>query len=265
MRARGARLVLPPLLGLAAAFLGPRLTLPRDRLAGQPFAYEAPDGFVELKDPKLAATAEGARAWVLATADPRGFTPRVNVIHSPKRGGVEERELAALAATLPETFADDFTWKERRHETRVRPDGARVGLIEGDCTKNLSADLVGIPLEQKFRMMQIVFPDDTGTTIATATFGEQDAARFEPAFEASILRAKGVAVRVPEPAGWVYAAWGGAGVVLGWLGAALVGREGDAPKPSPSDETSKRAAPPRKEEDEEEDDEDEDDDEGDGK
>src|SRR5262245_59388154 len=135
------RLVLPPVLGLMAAFLGPRLTLPSDRAAGQPFAYEPPEGFVELKDSKLSEQAEGAKAWVFANADPRGFTPRVNIIHSPKRGGVEERELAALASTLPETFAADFTWKERRHETRLRPDGARVGLVEGDCTKTVSADL----------------------------------------------------------------------------------------------------------------------------
>ena len=61
-----------------------------------------------------------------------------------------------------------------------------------------------------------------------------DAGRtWEPIFEASIAKAKGVATRVPQPAAWIFAGWGAAGLVLGWLASALVfGRKRDEEAPS---------------------------------
>lgn len=229
------RLWLPLVLGAFAAFLGPKLTLPRDRPAGQPFVYEPPEGFIELKDPKAAEKA--ARSWVLANPSRRAFAPNVTTTHSTQRAPLEDRELKATVATMPATMAPEIQWTHRRHETRVRPDGARVGLIEGDCVRQAQDG----NSEQKFRMLQIVFPDDSGTTIATAQYAGEEATHWEPIFEATIARAKGVAVKVPDVPGWIFAAWGGGGIVLGWLGAALLNRPEEAPAKKDEPEASKKS------------------------
>lgn len=230
------RLWLPLVIGAFAAFLGPKLTLPRDRPAGQPFVYEPPEGFIELKDPKAIEKSPDAKMWVIANPSRRSFAPNVSTTHSTQRAPLEERELKATVATMPATLAPEIQWTHRRHETRVRPDGARVGLIEGDCVRSQDGNT-----EQKFRMLQIVFPDDTGTTIATAQYPGEEATHWEPIFEATIARAKGVAVKVPEVPGWIFAAWGAGGIVLGWLGASLLNRPEEAPAKKEEPEASKRS------------------------
>jgi hypothetical protein len=60
-----------------------------------------------------------------------------------------------------------------------------------------------------------MFPKNTGTAIVTALYPTDEASRWEPMFEATIARARGVATRVPPVAPWLYGAWGSAGSILG--------------------------------------------------
>jgi hypothetical protein len=79
-----------------------------------------------------------------------------------------------------------------------------------------------------------VFPDDLGTSIVTAQFAEEEAAKWEPLFEASIDTASGVATRVPAAPPWMMFAWAGAGGVLGWLVSAMLATRTAAPAPAPA-------------------------------
>jgi hypothetical protein len=223
----------PIVLGaLLFGVVGPRLTWPHGKSAGEPFAWVPPDGFVEVHEPAADGEPEG-RKWRLADPVGHAFVPRAEVTHSPSELPVDEAALAQIAAGMPSTFAPSgVTWTERRHEMRTRPDGARVGLLEGDWVKR--AD-IGMMLMAKSntvdvhaRKLQLVFPDDTGTSIVTIDYGKDEAATWEPIFEASIAKAKGVATRVPAPPMWMYTAWGSAGLVLGWLASALLGSRREA-------------------------------------
>jgi hypothetical protein len=211
------RVVVAILVGLVLAVVGPRLTSPGDRDAGAPFEYLPPEGFTEEPQEK------GARAWTYLTMAPQSFVPKVSIAHVAARSTVEPPDLAKTAAGLPDVFADSgVTWTLRRKETRVRADGARVGLIEGDCVKSLGQEVLpGVPAEQHFRTMQLLFPDDQGTSVVKAYYGKAEASKWEAAFEATIESARGVATRHPPPPAWLALAWGVGGLVLGWLGASL--------------------------------------------
>ncbi|HEY8079055.1 MAG TPA: hypothetical protein VIF62_33210 [Labilithrix sp.] len=242
-----SRVVPTAILGGLLAFVGPRLTMPHDKSAGEPFQWEPPAGFDEMKGAITIEVEPAGRKWRLSDPTGHPFVPRVILTHSPKTMAVDESELARIAAGMPEEFrTSGLTWVERRHETRVRPDGARVGLIEADCERppDTAPLLLGRPeAVVKFRKLQLVFPEDEGTSIVTADFAEEEASTWEPIFEASIAKAKGVATRVPPPPTWVFAGWGAAGLVLGWLASALViGRKKDDAPPS------SRRDPPKKDE-----------------
>ena len=151
--------------------------------------------------------------------------PSVVLTHTEKQMSVEERDLAKLAEDMPAVF-ENCSWVHRRHELRTRSDGARVGIIEGDCDHDIELSHLGLPPKTiKQRKLQLMFPDDAGTTIVTASYPTEQATRWEPLFEATIAKAKGVATRVPPPPPWMYLAWGGAGLVLGWLAGALLAKK----------------------------------------
>jgi hypothetical protein len=134
-------------------------------------------------------------------------------------GTVEPSDLAAIARGMPEVLAaSGLTWTDVRHETRVRADGARVGLIEGVCVNANGAE---------YRRLFFVFPVDGGTVITTSLYGTGEAAKWQPVLEATIARAHGVARRMPPPPNWMVLAWGGAGLVLGWLVSSLALRKRD--------------------------------------
>jgi hypothetical protein len=237
----------PIALGVALlGGLGPRITAPRDKKAGEPFAWEPPEGFVEIAEPIMLeehATEGNAKLYRLSDAAGHAFVPRAQVTHTTNPAPVEESDLADIARGMPKTFSSSgVDWVERRHETRVRPDGARVGIIEGDCTRRVGEGQLflpkGVAADVHFRKLQLVFPDDAGTSIVTIDYGSDEAARWEPIFEASIAKAKGVATRVPPPPLWMHLAWGGAGLVLGWLGASLIGSR--TPQPTPAQEAEKK-------------------------
>ncbi|MBX3226045.1 MAG: hypothetical protein KIT84_29280 [Labilithrix sp.] len=207
------------LIALAFLVFGPRLTSPQPKKAGASFVYEPPEGFTRGPDQKDA---------VVWTFDERAFgakqiqqPPTAVVTHSAKEMSIEERDLAKLAEEMPSAF-DQCRWVHRRHELRTRADGARVGLIEGDCDHDVDLAAFGLPAKTiKTRKLQLMFPDDSGTSIVTASYPTDQATRWEPLFEATIGKAKGVATRVLPPPDWMYAAWGLAGLVIGWLVSAL--------------------------------------------
>lgn len=203
-------------------------TTARPKDAGTTFAYEPPDGFkpADAHGMNLDAT---AKVWTYDDGTPalmRGAAslPSVVVTHTDKQMSVEERDLAKLVEDMPSVF-ENCTWVHRRHELRTRADGARVGIIEGDCDREIDLSHLGLPPKTvKQRKLQLMFPDDAGTSIVTASYPTEQATRWEPLFEATIARAKGVATRVPAPPPWMYVAWGAAGLVLGWLAGALLAK-----------------------------------------
>lgn len=200
---------------LLAAFLGPRISAPRDRAAGEPFSFEPPEGFVEAKGE--ARQGDEDQEWLYPTRNVLAVTPRIMLKRSKGGGTVEPTDLATIASGMPQVLEPSgVTWKDVRHETRVRPDGARVGLIEGECLNKNGA---------VYRRLFFVFPVDGGTVITTSFYGTGEVAKWQPALEATIAKAHGVALRVPPPPNWMYLAWGGAGLVIGWLVSSLVLRK----------------------------------------
>jgi hypothetical protein len=216
------------LVSLAAGGLGPRLSTPGDKPAGAPFEYVPPDGFL-LQPKGSAAAILGADAvdktWIFPTV--LGYTPNVTLTQTAKAAVSDPAELDALAQGMPSTFSSSgISWTEVRHEIRSRPDGARVAVITGDCEKG----------SLRYRTMQMVFPNDAGSAIVTASYPLDGASRWEKPFEDSISNAKGVAVRRPSPPAWLHFAWAAGAGVLAYLALALRGRspraaEGPARKP----------------------------------
>jgi hypothetical protein len=237
------RFVVSGVFALLLGLVGPLVTGPRGRGAVGPFVYHPPDGFIVQPSPDAEST-----IWIFEeTVDSRPLAPdkragaavRAVLHHSTKQMSVEETDLAKLAAEMPKAFADACTWVHRRHELRQRSDGGRVGLIEGDCNKAVDLSGLGLPEQTlRSRKLQLMFPDGAGTAIVTASYPTDQAARWEPLFEATINKAEGVAVRVASPPFWTRLAWAAAGAILGWLVSALAQGRGDKPlkpdEPSPS-------------------------------
>ena len=199
-------------------WLGPFITAPRGKKAETAFVYEPPEGFTKGPDTK------DALVWTFIDSGPGARPsqpPSAVLTHSAKNISVEERDLAKLALEMPSAF-DGCHWVHRRHEMRTRADGARVGMIEGDCDHDVDLAAIGLPPKTiKSRKLQLMFPDDEGTSFVTASYPTEQGTRWEPLFEATIAKAKGVATRVLPPPNWMYAAWAAAGLVIGWLVTAL--------------------------------------------
>lgn len=226
-------------VGVVFALVGPRLTTSRSEPAGEPFAYTPPDGFVENvgqalgpvdmtgQGTKLTRPPEGEREWIAVapSSGDRADRPkpgelslpmvRLTLAHSATMGTVEPVDLQRIAEGMPAMLAaEGVTWKLVRTETRERADGARVGLIEGECTKGAVA----------YRRLMLAFPDDTGLSVVVAVYGDDEAAQWQGPIEASIATARGVAKRRPSPPPWMRAAWGAAGVAVGAIAVAFLRR-----------------------------------------
>lgn len=244
------RAIVVLIVALLFTVIGPLVTSPRGKSAGTSFVYEPPEGF---KHPTTKIkNAENAEVWVFEEGAPSG--PFMNPVKNPnppsavvtqtaKEMSVEERDLARLVDDMPSAF-EGCTWIHRRHELRTRADGARVGMIEGDCDKEMDLTAFGLPPKTvKQRKLQLMFPNDDGTAIVTISYPTEQAARWEPLFEATIGKAKGVATRTPSPPPWTYAAWGGAGLIIAWLATALGARRQPAEKTTPKAERAPQAVP----------------------
>lgn len=219
-------LALPTLFAVALTFLGPRLVGPQNHAAGAPFAYEPPEGFLPYENAKKPVT-DGAKVWVekssmgmVESAHP----VRLVLNHSSKVMRVDEADLAQLVTEMPKAF-EGCAWSHRRHEMRTRSDGARVGLIEGECVHSVALGAIGLPDRQlREDKLQLMFPDDEGTSIVTASYPTEQGSQWKPLVESTIEKARGVATRVPSPPAWTLAAWALGGAVIGWFAAALGGK-----------------------------------------
>ncbi|MBX3192797.1 MAG: hypothetical protein KF819_37785 [Labilithrix sp.] len=209
---------------VAFAFIGPRLTTAQDRPASEPFAFEPPSGFLETKDDPGTLGPGVEKAWLHPT-EVLTFSPRIMLTRSKQGGTVEPNDLSRLAAGMPATLGESgLSWVDVRRETRVRADGAHVGLIEGDCEKKLT-----LPEGQegllKYRRLYLVFPvDGGGSVIITSLYPQEQAAKWAPILESMIGTTKGVAVRLPGPPAWMIGAWATAGAVVGWLAASMLSK-----------------------------------------
>ncbi len=206
------------------AAVGPRIGRPHDRAAGEPFVFVPPDGFtLDKGDPPASINDDSARdrEWVHAATFGHTIAPRIHLSPSNKGGTVEAADLARIADGMPGMLEPTgVTWSEVRRETRTRADGARVGLIEGECSK-MTEQLGAGAVKVKYRRLLFVFPTDEGSAVTTAVYGTDEVGTWQPAFEDTIGKARGVALRVPPAPGWMYFAWGAAGAVLAWLAASL--------------------------------------------
>jgi hypothetical protein len=197
-------------LALAAAFawVGPMLTGPRDKPAGEPFVYQPPPGFLKVGEAeKKRIAAQAIEVWAHA------MDVTVVQTHTPTKSALSGREIAGLSEGMRVVFAGTCTsWQHVGHESRPLPSGARVGIVEGDCTKP----------EQPFRTLQLAFPVDDGTAIVTALFPSKDEKRWMPLFDKSIVTAKGLAVRGTSAPGWMHVVWGAGVFFVVMIGSALV-------------------------------------------
>jgi hypothetical protein len=238
------------------ALVGPKISAPSDRAANEPFVYEPPEGFLppDAKDASIAAkdlidAKSDEREWVHALTPGHIVAPRLHLKSSNAKSTVEPADLAKIAEGMPAMLKESgVTWTDVRQETRTRPDKARVGIIEGECTK--AVENVGVgdfgpvgkstaqPVRIIYRRLLFVFPTDEGSAFTTAVYGKDEISKFQPALEATIAKARGVALRVPPPPGWMYFAWGGTGLVIGWIAGAMVEKRGKRTK----DEEAKHAS-----------------------
>jgi hypothetical protein len=213
------RLVVVVVTAVVFAAVGPRLGAPRDRAAGEPFAYEPPEGFTLDESER-----DRDREWVHAATPGHVVAPRIHLTPSNKGGTVESADLARISEGMAGMLEPTgVTWSEVRRETRTRADGARVGLIEGECTKT-TEQLGAGAVKVAYRRLLFVFPTDEGSAVTTAVYGTDEISKWQPAVEATIGKARGVALRVPDPPGWVYFAWGGAGLLVGMLASSLLAK-----------------------------------------
>jgi hypothetical protein len=200
--------------------VGPRLSAGREIPAGEPFVYTPPEGFVPAND-KVTTTLLGEPAsdnqkiWVYPSVMQK-MVPRIALTDTTSRGGVDPMSLQQLAAGMAELYAKSgITWIPIRDEVKRRADGVKVGVIEGECTK---------PDSPRFRVVQLIFPDDKGTHIAIASYALEDAPKWEAPVLATIDTARGVR-RLPDPpASWMFGAWAAAGALLGFVFATLQNR-----------------------------------------
>jgi hypothetical protein len=212
-------------VGFAAvtAFAGPQATSSHDRRANAPFVFTPPEGFEPASDAVVKAVGtptDGiAKVWIVAEVG-AATTPNITLTATDKSPRLEEEDLRALAAGMPAVFSPNAgVWSEVRHETRLRADGTRVGILDGALVRGAS----------KKRVLQIIFPTDAGAALVTMTVPEDQLAKWEPKLDASIASATGVALRAPNPPAWLYVAWAVAGGVLAYLTLALFARRKPAP------------------------------------
>lgn len=125
-------------------------------------------------------------------------------------------DLSKLASGMPDVFrASGVAWTFANVETRERPDGVRFGIIEGNATKKAGRE--GADLGVSYVVRQFVFPDDSGTSIVTASYPRDEMSKWQAVFDAAALSASGAARRAPGVPVSTTLMWGAGGTVLAIL------------------------------------------------
>ncbi len=208
-------------VSIAVAAAGPSITHPRERAANAPFAYSPPEGFVpsEQASPTPASPTPAPSVGKMWTR-PRvlGFAPRVTLTHTEKRGAIDDAQLREVARGMPGVYRESqVTWNEVRHEVHARSDNTLVGVVWGEGKRDVD--------NQPLRTAQMLFPDDTGTSLLTVSYGTDDGAGLEQQLLMSADQATGVALRGPGPPSWLYGAWGAGGLAFAILLSSLMARK----------------------------------------
>jgi hypothetical protein len=164
--------------------------------AGKPFSYVPPSTFKPIAMPASMNADKSVEAlWIEPTVVSK-LEPRITLSHAPEQAEISDGALGIIASGIPALYEKSHgQWTEERHVVHLRPDGARVGLIVGDL---LTADQAHV------KTMQMIFPDDTGTSIATASFDQVSAPRLVPDLEKSLDAADGVKKLGKKPENSVY-------------------------------------------------------------
>lgn len=204
-------------VSIAIAVAGASITRPRDRDANAPFSYAPPEGFVA-SDVPLPTTGGGAAGKMWTRPRALGFAPRLTLTHTERKGAIDDEQLRVVARGMPAVYRESqVTWSEVRHEVHVRGDNTLVGVVWGEGKRDV--DNVSL------RTAQMLFPDDTGTSLLTISYGADEATNLEQQLIASADRASGVALRGPGPPWWLFGAWGAGGFAFALLLASLLGRK----------------------------------------
>lgn len=181
--------------------------------AGAPFTYVPPSTFAPIDMPNADPGVD--KVWIEPTAVSK-LDARITLHHAAHAASLEEPALAAIAQGMPAMYASSHgQWSEVRHVVHSRPDGAKVGLIVGDLT---TAENVHM------QTMQLLFPDDTGSSIVTASFDKVSAERLVPEIEKSMDDAKGVKKLGKEAPGSVYLTYGLGALLVAFAAQIVFGR-----------------------------------------
>jgi len=201
---------------IAVAFAGPSLTNPKERAANAPFSYAPPEGFVPSDTPAPNAAQPPGKMWTRPR--PLGFAPRITLTHTEKRGPIDDPQLREVARGMPTVYRESgVTWTEVRHEVHTRSDNSLVGVVWGTGKRDADG--------AKMNTAQMLFPDDSGTSLLTVSYGTDDGTNIEQALIASADQATGVALRGPGPPSWMYGAWGMGGLVFAIIISGLMAKK----------------------------------------
>lgn len=211
---------LPTLIfALACALLGSHFGAAPEVPAGAPFAYVPPPGFIPV-DLSTKLDSSVLKAWIEPSILATSLDARITLSHSSHVADLGDAALTAISAGMPALYAkSQGQWSEERHLVHHRPDGASVGLIVGALT---TADGV------KMRTMQMLFPDDTGSSIVTASFETSLNQRMTPEIEKSMDDATGVKKLGKAASSSILLAWALGGLLFAIAAQVVIGRRKSA-------------------------------------
>lgn len=207
------------IFALACALLGSHFGATPEMAAGAPFAYVPPQGFIPV-DLSTKLDSSVIKAWIEPSILARSLDARITLSHSSHVADLGEAALSAISAGMPALYAkSQGQWTEERHLVHHRPDGASVGLIVGALT---TADGVSM------RTMQMLFPDDTGSSIVTASFETSLNQRMTPEIEKSMDDATGVKKLGKSASSSIILAWALGGLLFAIAAQVVIGRRKSA-------------------------------------
>lgn len=203
------------IFALACAFLGAHFGATPEMPANAPFAYVPPVGFIPV-DLGAKPDSNVTQAWIEPSVLATSLDARITQTHSAHFTDLGDGALSAIAAGMPALYEKSHgQWSEERHLVHHRPDGASVGLIVGALTTGDGVQM---------RTMQMLFPDDSGSSIVTASFQTSLNERLTPELEKSLDDASGVKKLGKSAPNWMVLAWALGGLLFAIAAQMVIGR-----------------------------------------